>query len=487
MWNGVSGIKVHDRALNVVANNSTNTNVYGYKPDEVSFADLLYSSDGTGKGTQVSSVRKVLNQGDIELTNNPYDVAIDGKGYFVLFDQSSQETYYSRAGNFQMGDDGLLQTPDGKKVYGLQPEPPIINSTDVNTTEFNEDYINFIASSFVNSHTDYYQSINARATDYESTATDIGTSGNGFKSRSTLINEIDMMIVDYRNKLNSYIHNAMEPATDSTIQIKEFNFGTEVGSLTTENDFIRITIGNEEITQYFDTDAQTTLRKFTDKVSDIEGLTASVDSATGVVTVETTIPGESVKISEGVINNKLVFATDVQDATVGTGLGMVNSSRDALIAAIQSAGGEFLEIRNNISLTQQENLDNLDTIQLKLENMSLSENTFGTISIEENGLVFLADGDNKFVVGKVQTVAFRGEQDLDPIGGNLFRQSAGSGDPYFAGDLNKVIYNSLELSNANLSDSLATILGLQRAFEASAKTITTSDELLKTAIQLKNS
>ena len=74
---------------------------------------------------------------------------------------------------------------------------------------------------------------------------------------------------------------------------------------------------------------------------------------------------------------------------------MVESSKAALMSALQSAGAEFLEIKNNISYTNQEDLTTLGTIQLKLENMTLSENTFGTISIEENGLVFLEDGDNK--------------------------------------------------------------------------------------------
>ncbi len=485
MWNGVMGIQIHDRALNVVANNSTNTNVYGYKPDEVSFTDLLYSADGTGKGVQLSSVRKVFNQGQIQPTDNPYDVAIDGSGYFVLKDIQSDELFYTRAGNFQMGNNGLLQTPDGMKVLGLQPDAPIVTSTDENVVEFNNDYTKFVASDFVNSNTDFFQSVNARATDYASSATDIGESGNGYKSKSTIILEIDKMILDYREKLANYGSNSTVDSTPSTTQKTQFNFGSSMNLLNDENDYIEVTIDNTAHREYFDTDIETTLKNFSDRISNTVGLTASVDTTTGVLTIETTIPGKSAKITQGIINNKEVFSSTLQEATLGTGLGMVESSKAALISALQSAGAEFLEIKNNISYTNQEDLTNLGTIQLKLENMALSENTFGTISIEENGLVFLEDGDNKFVVGKIQTVAFRAEQELQPTGSNLFSMTEESGEPYYAKDINKVVYNSLELSNANLTDGLATILGLQRAFEANAKSITTSDELLKTAIALR--
>ncbi len=485
MWNGVMGIQVHDRALNVVANNSTNTNVYGYKPDEVSFTDLLYSADGTGKGVQLSSVKKVFNQGQIQPTDNPYDVAIEGSGYFVLNDIKSNELFYTRAGNFQMGNDGLLQTPDGMKVLGLQSDAPIVTSTDANVVEFNNDYTKFVASDFVNSNTDFFQSVNARATDYTSTATDIGESGNGYKSKSTLTLEIDKMILDYREKLSNYGSNSTVDSIPSTTQITQFNFGSSMNLLNDENDYIEVTIDNTAHREYFDTDIETTLKNFSDRISDTVGLTASVDTTTGVLNIETTIPGKSAKITQGIINNREVFSATLQEATLGTGLGMVESSKAALMSALQSAGAEFLEIKNNISYTNQEDLTTLGTIQLKLENMTLSENTFGTISIEENGLVFLEDGDNKFVVGKIQTVAFRAEQELQPTGSNLFAMTEESGEPYFAKDINKVVYNSLELSNANLTDGLATILGLQRAFEANAKSITTSDELLKTAIALR--
>ena len=50
MWNGVSGIWNHDKGIAVESNNLANSNTVGYKKDQISFSDLLYSQEGFGKG-----------------------------------------------------------------------------------------------------------------------------------------------------------------------------------------------------------------------------------------------------------------------------------------------------------------------------------------------------------------------------------------------------------------------------------------------------
>ena len=50
MWNGVSGIWNHDKSIAVESNNLANSNTVGYKKDQISFSDLLYSQEGFGKG-----------------------------------------------------------------------------------------------------------------------------------------------------------------------------------------------------------------------------------------------------------------------------------------------------------------------------------------------------------------------------------------------------------------------------------------------------
>lgn len=482
LWNGLSGISTFERALSAESNNVTNVNTVGHKADQVRFEDLMYQN-GYGSGVQVESISKTFVQGNIRPSNNDFDVAIEGKGYFMVTERESGNTFYTRAGNFQMGIDGVLQTPDSLKVLGLTPQESSVISSDPAITQISNVHTNFIATVSIQNN-DFVKTINARTSDFNKSAQASGVSGDGFKSSSAKIADIEALIVDYREKLDLYRTTSTALPVESTKQITTLDFSSYLNELNDENDFIKVTINNREIIQKFDTDIATTMNKFADKISNIEGLKGTVDTTIGKVTLESLIPGKEVAVYDIAVNDKAAFLTNVQNASVGSGIGVVNSSRNALKEALELADAKFIDITNTISLANQENLA-VNEIQLKLENLNLSENTFGIVEIDNEGMVFLKDNDNKFIVGKVQTAFFTNDQGLDAQGNNLYRDTEDSGVAKYAGHLNKVIGNSLEESNINTSDALTNILVYQKAFEANSKSITTSDELLKTAINLR--
>jgi flagellar hook protein FlgE len=203
---------------------------------------------------------------------------------------------------------------------------------------------------------------------------------------------------------------------------------------------------------------------------------------TGVLTINSLIPGKENIIIDAQLNENAVYPVNTSNAQLGSGLGLVESSRNALESALQRAGAQFLTVNSRVNLAGQENL-NVNKIQLSLSNLNLS-NSLGEVIIED-GIVYSKDGDNKFILGKIQTAHFTNEQGLSPQGGNLYQVSKESGDPLYAGGLNKLVGNSLEQSKANLGNSLTALLIYQKAFEANSKSITTSDDMLQTAIQLK--
>ena len=90
--------------LGYVANNFSNMNTKGYKA--VRFEQLL-SEDGYLTG----AIRTDYKQGSIQVTSNPYDVAIDGQGYIPVFSKKG-EVAYTRDGAFKIGKDGYLMTSD---------------------------------------------------------------------------------------------------------------------------------------------------------------------------------------------------------------------------------------------------------------------------------------------------------------------------------------------------------------------------------------
>ncbi|KQV58257.1 MULTISPECIES: flagellar basal-body rod protein FlgG [unclassified Caulobacter] len=130
-----SGMAAQQLNVEVISNNIANMNTVGFKRQRAEFQDLLYqtieragsqsSSDGNivptgvqvGGGVKAGSVYRITEQGTPTQTNNPLDVAIQGKGYLQIL-LPSGETAYTRAGNFSTNDQGQVVTEDG---YLVQP------------------------------------------------------------------------------------------------------------------------------------------------------------------------------------------------------------------------------------------------------------------------------------------------------------------------------------------------------------------------------
>ncbi len=132
---GITGLMTHQKAMDNIGNNLANVNTVGFKKGVYQFATLLQQSlrggmggdADTGRGSinpismglgaMTGSINKAFTQGPIETTGNPTDVAIDGKGFFVLR-QDNGGFAYTRAGSFYLGEDGSLLAGDGLRVQG---------------------------------------------------------------------------------------------------------------------------------------------------------------------------------------------------------------------------------------------------------------------------------------------------------------------------------------------------------------------------------
>ena len=128
---GREGLLVHGTALNTVADNLANSNTTGFKDTRVEFGDLisdggasLYSDNlqsGSGATDETITVQH-LSQGTLDRTSRPLDAAINGKGWFILNDGTTQ--YYTRAGNFTTNEQGELIGQNGAKVMGYTVDNP---------------------------------------------------------------------------------------------------------------------------------------------------------------------------------------------------------------------------------------------------------------------------------------------------------------------------------------------------------------------------
>ncbi|MEB2344394.1 MAG: flagellar hook protein FlgE [Deltaproteobacteria bacterium] len=134
LFSSVSGLDATSTAISVVGDNIANVNTTGFKARRTEFADVLGQSISTaggfsqiGAGSKVSEIRSLYTQGTFETTNRQTDVAIEGRGFFVL--DGPQGRAYSRAGIFNFDSDGYLVSPTGLRVqgYGIDPVTGLSN------------------------------------------------------------------------------------------------------------------------------------------------------------------------------------------------------------------------------------------------------------------------------------------------------------------------------------------------------------------------
>jgi len=134
LFAGVSGLRNHQIRMDVIGNNIANINTIGFKSGRVTFQESLTQmirdasrSHGhvgginpmqVGLGISIGSIDTTFTQGNLEMTGNTTDLAIQGDSFFVLSDGLAE--YYSRAGNFVVDGEGrLVHARNGFIVQGM--------------------------------------------------------------------------------------------------------------------------------------------------------------------------------------------------------------------------------------------------------------------------------------------------------------------------------------------------------------------------------
>ncbi|PHR72736.1 MAG: hypothetical protein COA66_05640 [Arcobacter sp.] len=479
LFNGISGIAAFEKAIDVQANDLSNVNTISYKKSEIRFDDLMYQN-GVGKGVSVESTFKVFSQGDIKPTGVDYDVAIQGDGFFLAISTLDNQSYYTRAGNFKMGENGFLLTADNLQVQGVLPTATKVLGSN-GATYFDDTFTEFLGSALITSNTETI-SINTKTSNFYDTAQSTGTSGNSLKSKSALIVDIEELKADYSQKLNLYISSVNDASSPSISQVTKIDFDSLKSNLVQAGDFVSVYVDGVEVIQEFDTNPDTTMNLFADKLSALKGLSAVVDPS-GSLDITVLVPGKEVLFTSPAINSLSPEITNTIESQMGTGLGLLNSSREALQSAIELAGGTLLELTNSITKASVEGLTT-SAIQLQLDTLNLSSAQFSSLEIED-GNIYMKDGETKFLIAKLATVRFSDNRGLLAVGDNNYMATSQSGAALYSGDNTSIISKSLELSTANIADDLLSLMTFQKAFEANSKVITTSDDFLKTALGLK--
>ncbi len=402
LFTGVTGLSGQSQALEVLGDNISNVNTVGFKASRPVFGDILSTilNNGStqsqiGRGSQLSGVIQSFNQGSFETSDNALDLAIDGSGFFVVSQNGGD--FFTRAGQFRLNENGLVQNITGQILQGNQ-----ITNGVTSTTRSNVDLAG------------------VQSAPQASTSFTIGTNLNAAASAGTTF----------------------------TTPVSTFN------SLGTQN-VLSITFTK-----------QSGANQWGYAITPSSG--AITSGASGTVTFDT-----SGQLS-------LVNGATVADQTISlTFTGDPAAAAQTLTWDLADASGTngkltgFAAQSNNNSVVQ----DGFATGTL----VGLSVNGLGIIQ----GLFNNGQTENLFEVAMADFLSPTG---LTRSGSNLFAESADSGSPVFgtatAGGFGGIVGSSLELSNVDLSAQFVTLIQTQQAFQASARIINTTDDLLTETVNL---
>ena len=134
MFSGVSGLRIHQTRMDVVANNISNVNTVGFKGSRTLFNDVFSQTVSNasgpspalgrggvnpmqiGLGGGVASIDRIMTQGAAQRTDHAFDLMLEGSGFFVVGDSTG--TFFTRAGALRLDVAGNLTISNGMQVQG---------------------------------------------------------------------------------------------------------------------------------------------------------------------------------------------------------------------------------------------------------------------------------------------------------------------------------------------------------------------------------
>ena len=136
LFAGVTGLTANSQAMEIIGDNISNVNTIGFKSSKAVFSDIFSTilTNGSttsqlGRGSQLQGTIKQFTQGSFESSSNALDLAIDGSGFFVVSPTNNTGTFFTRAGQFRLNQNGLVQAITGEILQGQQITTGTVSTT----------------------------------------------------------------------------------------------------------------------------------------------------------------------------------------------------------------------------------------------------------------------------------------------------------------------------------------------------------------------
>jgi flagellar hook protein FlgE len=544
LYSGVAGLRTHQTKMDVLGNNIANVNSTSYKSQSITFSDLMYqttqaASGATqtkgginarqiGLGSKSGAISTAIeSQGATQTTNNPFDIMITGKSFFVV--NNGQENLYTRDGSFYLdGAGNLAMQSNGYYVMGWAAKE------DAETGEIKIDKNSGLTS---------LQIMSADNSTYAPASTTQALfSGNIDDNDTNIISDEGKTITleFYDNK--GYLYTAKfilkDTTTDNVFSLQLSDIIDSDGYSIGADKMEHVTFGTPETmttpaglqngytyaggnftgtgtypsyTGVPTSGNVSTLLSVADgnykgllqnvyNISDADARTygtAATYTIDGAGNITLTGGDKTITLEFNPANGKLVDANDIKT-------GLVNIIFDQTYAGLEpfgyqklaSDGPDVIPGRLTVDLSTVTNLNTSGTATIKaLKGDKKSLNT-GRMVGEMNGVTVSTDGKvtatysngQTKLLGQIASAEFANASGLSKEGDNLYAQTLNSGDATIQDitfDGGYMTTGVLEMSNVDLSKEFTEMITTQRGFQANSRIITVSDTLLEELTNLK--
>ncbi|MEK7843447.1 MAG: flagellar hook protein FlgE [Pseudomonadota bacterium] len=522
---GLSGLNVASKSLDVIGNNVANAGVAGFKGATAQFGDVFASSLGGGGstaigiGAQLQAVAQQFSQGNITSTNNPMDIAINGNGFFRMSDNGNIS--YSRNGQFHADKNGNIINTNGNILTGYAadasgnilataPVPLVVSSAALapNDTGLFVVGMNLDAAATAKNALAFNTAVPSTFNN--------STSGTVFDSIGGQHTLTLYFLKDSANSTGAAPTAFASPANDVVAGALTIN-GSAVGA---------ITAGGSAALQGAAVAAAINLAA-------ISGVTATA-TAGGLVTVRSTVgsltvafPGASATTANtgltagttSAAGNWIAYAT-VDGAVTGGGapVGVTLNGNAAGSTPLAFTNGGALSTLmpltvsvdlNAVAAAQSPAVTNAAATPLaftldftgstqygnpfsvtKLTQDGYASGRLSSIGIGGDGILVghYSNGQTQSL-GQVVLASFANPNGLSSEGANQWKDNSESGLPIIGvpgtGILGSLQASAIEDSNVDLTSQLVAMITAQRIYQANAQSIKTQDSVLQTLVNLR--
>jgi flagellar hook protein FlgE len=442
-YSGLSGLQANATALNVVGNNLANINTSGFKRSQANFAQIMSNTikgiSGAGNpiqiglGVNTTEIVAKFEQGSIQTTGIKTHLAIQGEGFFMI--DLNGTNAFTRAGNFGFNQEGKLIAANGGIVQGFlgtNPDGTLDTSAGIQDIQI-----------------DLGQAAAPKATDLTRFITNLSAEAATGETYTSTIEVFDSKGVAHQVSL--IFTKSANPG--------EWNYTFEFNGESTD-------------------------------VSVIGGDGATDLGAPPLGTITFDENG-NLDTVDGVEINAMLPATVAFDPAITVtnmpdGADDLTFNWDLIDSNPDFDGTDPTIAPNSAFVTNYGNKNSTGT----LFQDGYGSGVLQDIDFDQNGtMIGFFDNGLTLELARVAIATFNNRSGLKQIDGGLYLPTAASGpssvDGEGTGGRGSIIASSLEASNVDIAEEFTALIIHQRGYQSNSRTITTVDQLLQEALNLK--